>query len=64
MGPWKLSARYTLENREGIRQFGGSFYPTTIGGAVETLEPIDYKTHDFILDVNYSGDGRFLNLGM
>ena len=64
LGKWKLGAKYTLENRDGVRPFGGSFYPTTIGGAVETLEPIDYKTHEFSLDTSYSGDRSYLNLGV
>jgi MtrB/PioB family decaheme-associated outer membrane protein len=61
---WQLNAKYTLEERDGTRLFGGSFYPTTIGGVVENLEPIDYQTHDFSLDASYSGDKTFLNVGV
>ncbi len=64
LGNWNLSAKYTLEDRDGIRPFSGSFYPYTIGGAVENLEPIDYTTHDFSLDASYSGDKTFLNVGV
>ena len=64
LGNWKLGAKYTLEQRDGTRPFGGSFYPTTIGGAVENLEPIDYTTHDFSVDVSYSGDKTFFNVGL
>jgi len=64
LGNWELGAKYTLEERGGVRPFGGSFYPTNIGGAVETLEPIDFKTYDFSVDASYSGDRTFLNVGI
>lgn len=62
LGKWTLDGKYTLEEREGTRPFGGSFYPASIGGAVETLEPIDDDTHTVNLGASYVADRTFVNM--
>jgi len=62
LGKWTLGGKYTLEEREGTRPFGGSFYPSSIGGAVETLEPIDDETHNLNFSASYVGDKTFMNM--
>jgi MtrB/PioB family decaheme-associated outer membrane protein len=60
---WRLYAGYSQERKNGTRPFGGaSFYP---GGspAVETIEPIDYKTHDVSAGVQWTGNKVQANLG-
>ncbi len=59
---WRISADYSLENRDGTRVFGGAFFfplaPGTpaalLGGVTETIEPIDYTTHDMTLAAAYA----------
>ena len=54
---WSTFARYTLEQREGTRPFGGSFFfptPAILGASMETVEPIDYLTHDIAAGVRYA----------
>ena len=57
--------RYTAEKREGTRPFGGAFYfptPTGVGAAMETVEPIDYLTHDVETGIKYADELRQFNL--
>ncbi|HEX5128829.1 MAG TPA: MtrB/PioB family decaheme-associated outer membrane protein [Usitatibacter sp.] len=62
---WSLFARYTLEQREGTRPFGGSFFfptPAILGASMETVEPIDYLTQDIAAGVRHESALRQLNL--
>ncbi len=57
---WKAAVSYTFENRKGSRPMGGSmFFPidlggTVVGGISEIIEPIDYKTHDLVGQLQYA----------
>ncbi|NMG27580.1 MtrB/PioB family decaheme-associated outer membrane protein [Aromatoleum evansii] len=66
---------YTNERREGERPFGGGFIfdfirrsasnPVgfnVLGAVNETVEPIDYTTHEFLSGLRYVGDKDRLNL--
>lgn len=66
---------YTNERREGARPFGGGFMfdfirrsqanPTgnnVFGAVTETVEPIDYTTHEFLAGMRYVGEKDRLNL--
>lgn len=60
----KYFARYSFEEREGTRPFGGAFAFTFIapifGSVAETIEPIDYNTHDISLGSSWEpGPWRF-----
>jgi MtrB/PioB family decaheme-associated outer membrane protein len=58
---WRVYARYTQERKKGTRPFGGaSSYPGV--AAVETIEPLDYKTHDLAAGVQWSGNTVQANL--
>jgi len=58
---WRVYARYTQERKNGTRPFGGAAsYPG--GPAVETIEPIDYKTHNILAGVQWAGDPIQANL--
>ena len=65
---WSGFASYTLEKREGTRPFGGAFYftfaptPMNFGAAMETVEPIDYATHEIVAGLKYAGALRQFNL--
>lgn len=67
--------RYSQERREGTRPFGGAmgfvFGVTPLGGGatnlpggsvVETIEPIDYRTHDLLASMRWAGDNAQANL--
>ena len=59
---WRVFARYNQERRNGTRPFGGaSGYPGS--PLVETIEPIDYKTHNVTAGVQWSGERQQANLG-
>lgn len=63
----ELFANYAIESREGSRPFGGSFAPPfysngIFGGVVETVEPVDYLTHDTNLGVIFTGARSMVNL--
>ena len=59
---WRLYARYSLEQKKGARPFGGaSGYPGV--PAVETIEPLDYRTHDLAAGVQWTGAEVHANLG-
>jgi MtrB/PioB family decaheme-associated outer membrane protein len=70
-------ASYTNERREGARPFGGAFIfdfirrsasnPTgsnVFGAVTETVEPIDYISHEFLTGLRFVGDKDRLNLSM
>ena len=62
---WSGSLHYTLEKREGTRPFGGTFFfptPPTVGGSMETVEPIDYSTHDLVAGLGYADTLRQFNV--
>lgn len=65
---WSWSASYTLEKREGTRPFGGGFFfnfaptPANVGASMETVEPIDYKTHDVLARLKYADATQQFNL--
>ncbi|MBD5804639.1 hypothetical protein AZOA_40840 [Azoarcus sp. Aa7] len=66
---------YTNERREGERPFGGGFLfdfirrsaanpvgSNVLGAVNETVEPIDYTTHEFLTGLRYVGEKDRLNL--
>jgi len=68
---------YTNERREGARPFGGAFIfdfirrspsnpvgNNVLGAVTETVEPIDYTSHDFLAGLRYVGDKDRLNLSL
>ena len=58
----RVYARYAQERKNGARPFGGaSSYPGT--AAVETIEPVDHKTHDVSAGMQWSGELLQANLG-
>lgn len=64
-----LFARYSHELRDGTRPFGGGFFfplslgpAGTIGGVSETVEPIDYTTHDFSAGLKFAERAYQVNL--
>jgi hypothetical protein len=70
-----LLMRYSQERREGTRPFGGAmgfvFGVTEAGGGatnlpggsvVETMEPIDYRTHDLLASMRWVKDDLQANL--
>jgi MtrB/PioB family decaheme-associated outer membrane protein len=62
---WSGFARYTLEKREGTRPFGGAFFfptPPSFGASMETVEPVDYLTHDLAAGFAYSDALRQFNV--
>jgi MtrB/PioB family decaheme-associated outer membrane protein len=65
---WSGSLHYTLEHQQGTRPFGGTFYfafpptPAGVGGSMETVEPIDYLTHDLAASLRYADALRQFNL--
>lgn len=59
---WRLYARYDRESRSGTRPSGGaSGYPGS--PLVETIEPIDYRTHNVAAGVQWTGERQQANLG-
>jgi MtrB/PioB family decaheme-associated outer membrane protein len=59
-GRWRLFAGYELDRKNGTRPSGGaSGYP----GAplVETIEPIDYRTHNVLAGAQWSGEALQVN---
>ena len=58
---WRLHARYTQENKKGTRPFGGAAsYPGI--PAVETIEPVDYTTHEVIAGTQWFSEAFQANL--
>jgi MtrB/PioB family decaheme-associated outer membrane protein len=61
----RIFARYGHEAREGSRPFGGTFgaeFYNPLGGAVETVEPVDFATHDVTAGTYLSLGGTQINL--
>ena len=59
---WRFYARYTQEQKNGTRPFAGAAsFPGV--PAVETIEPIDYKTHNVLAGMQWAGDALQANLG-
>lgn len=58
----RLYARYTQERKNGTRPFAGA---ASLPGVptVETIEPIDYKTHNVLAGMQWTGDVLQANLG-
>jgi hypothetical protein len=54
---WKLFASFTEDRRQGARPFG-----TVFGGNMESVESIDYATHDFLAGVQFSDSRSSFNL--
>ena len=62
---WSTFVTYSLEHREGARPFGGSFFfplPANFGASMETVEPIDYLTHEATAGVRYADALRQFNV--
>jgi len=58
---WRVYARYAQDRKQGTRPFGGaSGYPGVT--AVETIEPVDYKTHNVSAGLQWSGEALQANL--
>jgi len=55
---WKFYSSYSLERRRGARPFGGN------EGEGETVEPIDYKTHDLRAGLQYADKMSQFNLAL
>lgn len=53
---WKFFSSYSLEHRKGMRPFGGN------AGNGETVEPIDYKTHELAAGLQFADDVSHFNL--
>lgn len=53
---WKFFSSYSLEHRKGARPFGGN------EGNGETVEPIDYKTHDLLAGLQFADSVSHFNL--
>jgi hypothetical protein len=53
----KVYASGTSEKRKGARPFGATWAAGGGAGNIETVEPIDYDTHDIVVGAEYS-DGR------
>jgi MtrB/PioB family decaheme-associated outer membrane protein len=53
---WKFFSSYSLEHRKGTRPFGGN------EGNGETVEPIDYKTHDLLAGLQFADSVSNFNL--
>lgn len=58
----KAFASYTLEKREGARPFGSVWAGGGGQASVETIEPIDYETHDFVGGLYYTDPLNSFNL--
>lgn len=58
----KFFADGTIEWRDGARPFGGTFTFPGLGQVSETIEPINYITHDVQLGLNYTGSKYQVNL--
>ncbi|MBI3042926.1 MAG: MtrB/PioB family decaheme-associated outer membrane protein [Betaproteobacteria bacterium] len=59
---WRLYARYAQDRKTGTRPSGGaSGYPGA--PAVETIEPLDYKTHNVSAGLQWVRDAHQANLG-
>ena len=55
---WKFYSSYSLEQRKGARPFGGN------EGNGETVEPIDYKTHDLLAGLQFADSLSQFNLSL
>ncbi len=60
MGRLAWGLQYDHENREGTRQYGGSF---GFGNATELLEPIDYRTNTATLGGEWKGQSGGMSFG-
>jgi hypothetical protein len=59
---WKMYASFTEDRRQGARPFGTVFGGGGGGGNIETVESIDYATHDFLAGVQFNGAANSFNL--
>lgn len=55
---WQFHSSYSIEHRRGARPFGGN------EGNGETIEPVDYKTHDLLAGLRYADHVTHVNLAM
>ncbi|MCX7170526.1 MAG: MtrB/PioB family decaheme-associated outer membrane protein [Proteobacteria bacterium] len=55
---WTFFSSYSLEHRKGTRPFGGD------EGNGETVEPIDYKTHNLLAGLQFANNARQFNLSL
>ena len=55
---WTFSSGYAIERRKGARAFGGN------EGNGETVEPIDYRTHDLRAGVQFADESTQFNLAL
>ncbi|MBI4208031.1 MAG: MtrB/PioB family decaheme-associated outer membrane protein [Betaproteobacteria bacterium] len=59
---WRIYAGYHQDRKKGARPFGGAASFPGIP-TVETIEPIDYRTHNLLAGVQWTGDTLQMNLG-
>jgi len=59
---WTVFATYTNEKRTGARPFGSVWGGGGGTAPVETLEPINYNTHDLMAGAQYNDELNSLNL--
>ena len=57
-----LHARAETEKRSGARPFGGAFTYPFVGQVMETVEPLNYRTHDIGAGVQWSGEKQQVNV--
>ncbi len=58
---WRFYARYAQDRKDGTRASGGA--SSTPGTPfAETIEPIDYKTHEVLAGMQWAGDAFQANL--
>lgn len=59
-----LYASAETEERAGGRPFGGGFTYPFLGQVMETIEPINYRTHDLAAGIQFSGQKHQFNAGV
>lgn len=55
---WTFLSSYAIERRQGARAFGGN------EGNGETVEPVDYRTHDLHAGLQFADDTSHFNLAL
>ena len=58
----EVYANLSTEWRDGSRAFGGTFFYPNFGQSMETIEPLDYLTHDIALGIRFRAANYQFNL--
>ncbi len=61
---WSVFFNATSEKRVGARPFGATWQAGGGGGNIETVEAIDYRTHDVVVGTQYADDRHALNVAL